>query len=370
MVKILFQYAKKYPFIKEVIIFCGNYEYNKHYIEEYPGYVNKVLTDINSVYDYIRSSGPEKYKNEKEIEEYQKNKHFIFSQEDIMKSKQIKLAPVISASFYDKCLFLVHRVYASFFGDINDKNEKPEFTYNNFNKIKQFINNLDLANKDKTSLLNKLEGIKNKNNIVESSLRVYTSESIFCYLFNKMMREAGKDLLSLVYYMGPFLYGLNKYVKENPIPFAFTKDLTLYRNIIIPKLDFYSYLINLNHIICFTSLTSTTLRRSKFYNSKKDNLIRLSMIIEYKHQSGNISPGIIVANNKGIENNEYLSSHYKEEEVILFPFTFCKIKKIEKLNKENIYEMILEIINRQSYIEYTLKDNVEKRILFSEMEYN
>jgi len=362
--------CENYQFIKEVIIFCGNYEYNKHYIEEYPGYVNKVLTDINSVYDYIKSFSPEKYKKEKEIEEYKKNKHFIFSQEDIMKSKQIKLAPVISASFYDKCLFLVHRVYAYFFGDINDKNEKPEFTYSNYNKMKQFINNLELANKDKTNLLNKLEGIKNKNNIVESSIRVYTSESIFCYLFNKMMREAGKDLLSLVYYMGPFLYGLNKYVKENPIPFAFTKDLTLYRNIILSKLDFYSYLINLNHIICFTSLTSTCLKRSKLYNSKKDNLIRLSMIIQYKHQPGNISPGIIVANNKGIENNEYLSSCHNEEEVILFPFTFYKIKKIEKLNEKNEYEMILEIINRQSYIEYTLKDNVEKRILLNEMEYN
>ena len=80
--------CKNYSFIKEIIIFCGNYEYNKHYIQEYPGYVNKVLTNINSVYDYIRSFSPEKYKKEKGIEEYQKNKHFIFSQEDIIKSKQ------------------------------------------------------------------------------------------------------------------------------------------------------------------------------------------------------------------------------------------------------------------------------------------
>ena len=33
--------CKQYPFIKEVIIFCMNYEYNKHYINEYPGYVKK-----------------------------------------------------------------------------------------------------------------------------------------------------------------------------------------------------------------------------------------------------------------------------------------------------------------------------------------
>ena len=362
--------CKNYPFIKEIIIFCANYEYNKHYIQEYPGYVNKVLTDIDSVYDYIRSFSPEKYKKEKEIEEYQKNKHFIFSQKDIIMSKKLESTPVISAYVYDKSLFLIHRVYAYFFGDINDKNEKPQFTYNNYSKMRQFINNLELSYKDKSDLLNKLEEIKNKNNFVESSIRVYTRESIFCYLFNKMMRNAGKDLLSLVYYMGPFLYGLNKYVRENPIPFAFNKDLTLYRNIQLSKLDFYSYLINLNHIICFTSLISTSLIYLKFNKINKfnnNNLIRLSMIIEYKHKPGNISPGIIVSNNKGIEDKLYLSNT-NEEEVILFPFTFFKIKKIQKLYEDNLYAMNLEIINRQSYIEYTLKDNVEKRILFSEME--
>ena len=294
--------CKIYSFIKEIIIFCGNYEYNKHYIQEYPGYVNKVLTDINSVYDYIRSFSPEKYKKENEIEEFQKNKHFIFSQEDIIMSKKLESNPVISAYVYDKCLFLVHRVYSYFFGDINDTIEKPSFTYSNYNKITQLINNLELSNKDKNSLLKKLEEIKNKNNIVESSIRIYTGESIFRYLFNKMMRNAGKDLLSLVYYVGTFLYGLNKYVKENPIPFAFNKNLTLYNNIMLSKLDFYSYHINLNHIICFTSLTSTSLRRYKFNKINKNDKIRLSMIIEYKHQPGNISPGIIVANNKGKEN--------------------------------------------------------------------
>ena len=38
--------CKKYSIVKEVIIFCRNYEYNKHYIDDYPGYVNKVLTSI------------------------------------------------------------------------------------------------------------------------------------------------------------------------------------------------------------------------------------------------------------------------------------------------------------------------------------
>ena len=31
--------CKKYNFVKEVIIFYANYNYNEHYIKEYPGYV-------------------------------------------------------------------------------------------------------------------------------------------------------------------------------------------------------------------------------------------------------------------------------------------------------------------------------------------
>ena len=57
------------------------------------------------------------------------------------------------------------------------------------------------------------------------------------------------------------------------------------------------------------------------------------MIFKYKHENGNISPGIIIENNKG-KDGEYLSSFPEENEVILFPFTFAKIVKIES-NIEN-----------------------------------
>ena len=46
--------CKEYSFIKEVIIFCMNYEYNKHYIEEYPRYVKKVTTSISELYSYLK----------------------------------------------------------------------------------------------------------------------------------------------------------------------------------------------------------------------------------------------------------------------------------------------------------------------------
>ena len=36
-----------------------NRSYHEHYIKDYPGFVKKVLTSIDSVYEYIKSFGNE-----------------------------------------------------------------------------------------------------------------------------------------------------------------------------------------------------------------------------------------------------------------------------------------------------------------------
>ena len=188
------------------------------------------------------------------------------------------------------------------------------------------------------------------------------------------MRNFEKGLISLAYYMGPLLYGLNKYVYENPDKFAFRENMVLFRNIECSILDFYLYAINLKHIICFPSITSTSTKPQEFnvttlakkvnnYGGIPQALIKITMIFNYYHDKGNISPGIIVKNYKG-KDGEYLSKHKNENEVILFPFTFARISKINKIEK-NYYEIHLDIINRKSYIEYTLRDNVKQRELFS-----
>ena len=137
--------------------------------------------------------------------------------------------------------------------------------------------------------------------------------------------------------------------------------------------------MNLNHIICFPSITSTSTVKGHFKPtgqakslntngmSSKD-LISVTMIFNYKHNPKNKSPGIIVGMNNASD-NQPLSQNSNENEVILFPFTFVRITKLSKLpNKDNIYELYLEIINRENYIEYTLRDNVEKRFKFSSLD--
>ena len=364
--------CKHYPFVKEVIIFCGNYKYNEHYLHEYPGLVKKVFTDIRAIYNYIKSFGPNQYREG--IINFRNSDQFMFSYDDIKMDKQFEQCPVISAYEYDKCYFLIHKAYAHFFGDIDKKDEKVTFTKKNFNIIQEYINNSQIiSNVNREELMKRFLKLRDANNFVELAIRTYTEESCFCYIFNRTMRNFDPGLISLAYYMGPFLYGLNKYVKENPQNFGFNSDMTLYRNIQCSIYDFYLYKLNLNHIICFPSITSTSADEAKVKptkNAKKinknglnpDDMINLTMIFNYKHKPKNISPGIVIKNNKGSDGN-FLSKHPNENEVILFPFTFARIIKISSTNL-NSYIINFDIINRDEYIEYTLRDFPEKRPLF------
>ena len=92
---------------------------------------------------------------------------------------------------------------------------------------------------------------------------------------------------------------------------------------------------------------------------------------KYIHQKGNISPGIVIENKKSQDGN-YISSHPKEKEVFLFPFTFAKIKEITPVieNGVNIHLINLEIINKKAYNEYLLQDDFTKRMLYNPLEQN
>jgi len=122
--------CKKFSFVKEIIIFCRNYKYNEHYLNEYPGYAKKVLTSIKEVYKYIRDIGSYSY-----ISELSKAKSELF-----VFSYDLEQCPVISAYEYDNYYFLIHRAYAHFFGKMEDNKSLLVFEDSYFRKIKDYIN--------------------------------------------------------------------------------------------------------------------------------------------------------------------------------------------------------------------------------------
>ena len=363
----------KYQFIKEIIIFCRNYKHNEHYIKEYPGYVNKVLISGKQLNEYIKTLGDE-YKDG--IQKYMQETKDIFSSINNIQQQ----IPIISSYEYDQYYFLVHKIYSNFFEDINNKNDNSLFTQGNLIKINEFLSQLNFKNQNEKNELidkfNKLAKLETNNQFIEQSLREYTNQSNFYHLFNRPLKYYGKGLISFSYFMGPFLYGLNKYVRDNP-KFAMTKKMELYKIINCSRFEFYQYKLNLGHIICLTSLVSTSSSEINYKPKESDNnMIEVdndTMIVKLKfkyiHKKGNISPGIVIEDKK-LNDGSYLSIKPKANEVILFPFTFAKIYDISTKteNKTKINIVKFELLNRNSYIEYILKNDFNKRILFFPLE--
>lgn len=184
------------------------------------------------------------------------------------------------------------------------------------------------------------------------------------------MRNFEKGLIKLAYYIGPLLFGLNKYALEHP-ELCLNENTTLYRTMKVNPLDKCIYSLSVGHIICFPSLTSTSVIKDKFkttvegnkvnndyynknkkVNTVKEDKVIIEMNIEYKHEEGNITPAINVSG---------LSIHPEEEERLIFPFTFFRLNKISK-EAENKYKFDMEIINRKKIIEYDLKDGIRYNI--------
>ena len=173
--------------------------------------------------------------------------------------------------------------------------------------------------------------------------------------------------------MGPLLFELNKYVRYYK-DYAFSKSMTLYRTFKCSETELYLYKLNLNHVICFLSLTSTSSKEIDFtptslasnINKTGYDTRKIELIIKYNHESDNISPGIIIEDKKGHDGSgETISKYPGEKEVILFPFTFAKILNINFQGERKIVN--LELINRKSYLEFTLKDDVNNRPKFSDI---
>ena len=219
----------QYLFIKEVIIFCNNYKYNQHYIKEYPGYVKKVFTVIEPLYEYLKQFS---------FSQSSRGIEFFFTYEQIKMEKQIDQCPLIVSKEYDQCYFLIHRAYSHFFGNmLNNENPFYDKRQKNITKVLDYCYKFIKNNKDQVKLFDIFQELflcEGNNIFVEKAIRAYSSESSFCYLFNRAMRNFSKGLMLISHFMGPLLFGLNKYVKDNP-SFAFSKDMTLYRKIKCPK---------------------------------------------------------------------------------------------------------------------------------------
>ena len=377
----IYDICKNYNFIKEIIMIS---QYKQKY-EKYLSTHKKLLKYISKGYedliDYLKKMGNKTSNWNKILRVFGSSN--IFTSDEIQMNRQLCTCPIITAYEYDELYFIVHRAYSHFFTNESlrkdPKEEKaPYLLDTNLKKIEEFLLDIDIKKEDRTKLLKQFRELNKSKNFTEDAIRKYTGESLFCYLLNRVMRNFEKGLIKLAYYIGPLLFGLNKYALEHPDK-CLNQDTILYRKLSVNPLDKYIYKLSVGHIICFPSLTSTSFNSDDFIpsslgkevnadpnknkgNKKDENNFEIEMIIKYRHQNGNISPGIDISD---------LSDNKDKKEILLFPFTFFRINGIkQKENCKNTYLFDMEIINRQKIIEYDLKEGIKYNIEELEEDYD
>lgn len=313
-----------YKFIDEVLIFCNNIN-NYSYLKSY----DKIKIVTNSFYVIAR---------------YLKSKSYTSKELDM--SNQIPTTPLITFYEYKNCYFAIHRMITKFF---NENWAEPYITVDDINSVIIYLNRTDFDLIKKNKIVMILKKLLYSKNFAYDCIREYTGEDL-CYIFNKTLRDIGKNFDGMVHFIGPFDYALYKYLKEHPNKGIYS-DAILYRDVKMNIFDFYSYFLSLNDVICLPSFTSTTLLRNlnfesslnaKEVNATSSNDFSVKMVFNYKYSKGNISPGVFIGD---------ISKIKSESEVILFPFTFVKILKIDVKNAK-IY---FNIVNRNFIAEFALK---------------
>ena len=157
--------CQQFPFVKEVIVFCRNYKYNEHYLNEYPGYVKRIFTNLESLYEYLKKF---------DVCEFVEGISNYFSFEQIQASKQLEVCPLITAKEYDKCYFLIHKAYSYFFDDINNNNyysNPKRFGHIYLTKILDYLFETITENNEQIKIFDffeSLESSQDNNDFVEN----------------------------------------------------------------------------------------------------------------------------------------------------------------------------------------------------------
>ena len=332
--KILVEFHK-YDFLIEFIIFIRN---NNNYMNNKYNKIKLITSKFNKIRKYLKTKK--------------------FSKEDLDMDNLSFMTPLITYYEYKKAIFPIHRILAYFF-----KYQNFRFTEEYFLRANEFIKKSSFDIKTKENIIKIMGNLNHQSfsnfNFSKECIKAYTGEDLY-YVFNKALRNFEKFYVEMCYFIGPFYYGLFYYALKKEEK-ALNKKAILYRDITLNKLDLYSYKFRENDIICFQFFTSTTLKedlnfvptenaKKMNYNGEKQDDDYVKLIISYNPEGKCVPQGIDVS-----EDSKYPG----EKEILLFPFTFLKIDKVEMHSGkiDDKHYIYLTIINRESPLEYCLNNN-------------
>ena len=216
--------------ILDFIIYCFNKE---KYLQYLGGRISMIENEnFDNVINHIKA------------------KQQISNEKDILKN----CSSFLLEDEYNGTPLKVHRKMSEYF---DENYNTPAFD----EKIKHNI--LDLLNKIAQTKLDyeKAKKIIEKINDEVNLIKSYTAQSIIVYFLNKCLREVNDKCIE---FAGLLNYSLYKYYFDHP-EIKITKDVTLYRKLIISIKDLYAYDLFEGNIICFPAFTSTSIDPDAFH---------------------------------------------------------------------------------------------------------
>ena len=329
-----------FDFLQEFIIFYQN-EKDFIYLKEKYNKIKLVTNEFEKITEYLKTKN--------------------YSEEDLDMDNHLAQTPLITYFDYKKCLYPIHKVLAYFF-DLC----KSRFSNDYLKKSIKFIDKSLLESKIKIEIIDIMQKLSEcpSSEFPRACIEYYTGENL-CYIINKALRNFEKYYVELAHFIGPFYYGLLKYALDNPNK-ALNKKSTLYRDVMMDRLDLYAYQFCEGDIICFTSFTSTTIKKDlkfkstniskKINNEKNEEKSYVKMIISYNPKGKCVPQGLDVSNE---------SIYSNEKEILLFPFTFLKIDKVEinTGNQNDKHYIYMTIINKGDILEYGLNNNYSFKLV-------
>ena len=215
--------------VMDFIIYCFNKEKYLHYLG---GKISMIENkNFDNVINHLKANQP------------------ISNEKDILKH----CSSFLLEGEYHGTPLKVHRKMSEYF----DENYNiPAFDQNIKNKILDLLNKIAPTKFEYENAKNLIETINDEVDLIEC----YTAESIIVYFLNKCLREIDDKCIE---FAGLLNYALYKYYFDHP-EINITKDVILYRKLVISIKDLYAYDLFEGKIICFPSFTSTSIDPDAF----------------------------------------------------------------------------------------------------------
>ena len=325
---------KKYShlFIKGCIYTASLDKYSKIQ-KKHSDIIERICIDCFSIINFIKSNA-EKYKEHNE---------------------KLKIDLIMNWYSYKKEYFYLHRELSTFYGEESEN----VFTLN-FSAFLNFIKSGDFSNEEKESLLNccGIFSELNKKNY-EKIIIQYLKDNNFSKIFNSLLNS--KDIATykkISYFAGNFMHCLVEYGKKAKK--GINSEQIFYKGMQLPIINVLEFLKNRNLKITFPYFFSMVTNKDLvgFFSKrnipdkerKEKGFYSVILTISYLHDDG-FEPCVIDLTK--------LAQYPDEEEYILLPFTFLKLKNIIIDSNKLIADIELEIVGKKEILEYKLKDKKE-----------